>query len=332
MPAERDHTHELDPMLVRAFSDTFVSRTDCYPLQLEDGRYAIVKKPFTLGTALSHLRGLSTVGAFALDEQSYGRWLCFDADNEAQWKQIVFLARMLDTQQVPSYLELSRRGGHLWLFTERVSGRDIRRFGKQLLTDYAIQRIELYPKQDELRTGPGSFVRLPFGVHRITRHRYHFLTLRLKPLAPSIREQMALLSQPNRVPPTFFEHVLSRAPVPEPISPTPLFVPSPERPNKRRTKKTSREGMPSERIKAAISVADFVARYVTLDNAGRGHCPFHDDEHESFAVSDQGNYWHCFAGCGGGSIIDFWMKWRKTHGEDDSFTATITELADMLLD
>ncbi|MCA9911663.1 MAG: hypothetical protein KC519_23570 [Anaerolineae bacterium] len=88
---------------------------------------------------------------------------------------------------------------------------------------------------------------------------------------------------------------------------------------------------PSERIKNRISVHDFVSQYVELDRNGKGLCPFHDDHVYSFGVNVQGNYWHCFAGCGGGSVIDFWMRWRKLNGQDDSFTATITDLAKMLL-
>ncbi len=53
---------------------------------------------------------------------------------------------------------------------------------------------------------------------------------------------------------------------------------------------------------------------------------FHDDHHASFGVNDEGNYWHCFAGCGGGSVIDFWMKWRKCD-----FTTVVRELAKVLL-
>ena len=37
--------------------------------------------------------------------------------------------------------------------------------------------------------------------------------------------------------------------------------------------------------------------------AGRG-CGL-IDLHPSFGVNTEGNYWHCFAGCGGGSVIDF---------------------------
>jgi DNA primase len=80
-----------------------------------------------------------------------------------------------------------------------------------------------------------------------------------------------------------------------------------------------------------MAVVEFVSQYVELDANGRGHCPFHDDQVQSFQVNLTQNYWHCYAGCGGGSIIDFWMKWRQTHGQPDDFTATITELAKMLL-
>ena len=85
-------------------------------------------------------------------------------------------------------------------------------------------------------------------------------------------------------------------------------------------------GTLSERIKASVSVYDFVGRYVELSPTGRGLCPFHDDRRASFSVNIAENYWYCFAGCGGGSVIDFWMKWR-----DQSFKRSLAELGAMLL-
>jgi DNA primase len=87
----------------------------------------------------------------------------------------------------------------------------------------------------------------------------------------------------------------------------------------------------SARIKAAISVEEFVGQYVELDSQLRSHCPFHDDQHKSFSVNTKGGYWHCFLGCGGGSIIDFYRHLREKNGQDGSFVVTITELAQMLL-
>ena len=79
-------------------------------------------------------------------------------------------------------------------------------------------------------------------------------------------------------------------------------------------------------MKRAISVHDYVSRTVELDEQGRGHCPFHNDGHKSFSVNKDENYWHCFAGCGGGSVIDFWMRWKKCD-----FITAVTELAEMVL-
>jgi DNA primase len=73
-----------------------------------------------------------------------------------------------------------------------------------------------------------------------------------------------------------------------------------------------------------------VSRYIELDERGRGYCSFHEDQHQSFGVHRERNFWHCYAGCGGGSIIDFWQKWREKQGQDPSFKATLAELAKLL--
>ena len=105
------------------------------------------------------------------------------------------------------------------------------------------------------------------------------------------------------------------------------YAPKEEQKSKEQPESVDSDGTLSERIKAAMPVYDFIGEYVHLSPSGRGLCPFHDDHHTSFSVNIEENYWHCFAGCGGGSIIDFWMKWQGSE-----FTQAITELADMLLE
>ena len=84
-----------------------------------------------------------------------------------------------------------------------------------------------------------------------------------------------------------------------------------------------------ERIEANVTVLKFVGRYVDLKpmkNGAIGRCPFHhDDNNRGFGVNAEGNYWHCFAGCGGEPVIDFWIKWRGCD-----FAAAIAELAGIL--
>jgi hypothetical protein len=147
------------------------------------------------------------------------------------------------------------------------------------------------------------------------------VTLDDQPLAPTIREQIQLLAHPDQVPQEFIDQALARAPAAKPVFPTPRF---------KEGRQAEGETV-SERIKSAVSVREFVSQYVDLNRSNKGLCPFHDDHVESFSVNEAGNYWNCFADCGGGSIIHFWQKWRQLNGQDADFTATITELARMLL-
>lgn len=160
-------------------------------------------------------------------------------------------------------------------------------------------------------------IRLPFGVHRKSGLRYGFLAVDGKPLANSLAEQIRLLAAPRCVPEAALgafmaigEAALPKQPLRPAVAPGETL---------------------SAQIKSSVPVLDFVGQYVTLSSNGRGCCPFHDDQHASFSVNAEKNYWHCFAGCGGGSIIDFWMKWRRKQNIDASFHATIKELTKMLL-
>ena len=87
--------------------------------------------------------------------------------------------------------------------------------------------------------------------------------------------------------------------------------------------------MISDKIKASVSVLEFVSQYIELKptpSGAVGLCLFHDDHRPSFGVNARENYWHCFA-CGtGGSVIDFWMQWQ-----DCDFVTAVHELRDMVL-
>ena len=325
MSQERARHLELDPELVRAFASSFIPRWDTYSKQLPDGSYVRLlsqgrtAKPLSMAQVEGHLKGLLTLGAYMLAPDSTTDKICFDADDDQGFTALRGLAQSMAQEYVPSYLELSRRGGHLWLFTPSLSGQEARRFGKQLLAEQSIEAMELYPKQAALTasTPVGSLVRLPLGINQAARppRRFHFVNLEGSPLAGSVPDYLSLLATPERVPQDFVDHVLARAPEPRPVF----------RLNKRFAGET-----PSERIKAAIPVADFVGQFVELTPAGRGYCPFHDDQRISFSVQRQENYWHCFAGCGGGSIIDFWMQWRALQGQSTEFSEVIKDLFGLL--
>ena len=302
------------PALVLA--QRFVQRWDLHAHQLDNGRYVCVHEPLNVSHLFAHLRGEITLGSYLLDQESRARFLVLDADDVQSWEQLGHLARALAEEDVLSYLERSRRGGHLWLcLAEAVAGREVRAFGQGLLAAHQVEAVQLYPKQDQLADGPGSLIRMPFGVHRLTGRRYGFYTADGSPLAPTIREQIHALKTPETVPGAAFEAYRSFVP-PQPAAA--ITEPPGEL-----------TGTLSERIKGSVTVLEFVSQYVDLKPTASGPvglCPFHDDHHPSFGVNTEGNYWHCFAGCGGGAVIDFYRKWRKCD-----FTTAVKELAEMVL-
>jgi DNA primase len=73
-----------------------------------------------------------------------------------------------------------------------------------------------------------------------------------------------------------------------------------------------------EKVKQTITVEDLVSQFVDLNAKGIGKCPFHEDDNPSFSVNVNENYWNCFSGCGGGSVIDFWMKLNNVDFKEAS--------------
>src|SRR5689334_22680592 len=109
----------------------FMQRWDLYAQQLEDGRYICVHEPLTLDRIQSHLDGNITLGAYLLDRKSESRSMVIDADDEETFVQLTRLTKKLEREDVPSYLETSRRGGHLWFFfSHPLSGQRVRDFGR----------------------------------------------------------------------------------------------------------------------------------------------------------------------------------------------------------
>jgi hypothetical protein len=100
-------------------------------------------------------------------------------------------------------------------------------------------------------------------------------------LAGSIRGQIHALGAPETVPEAAFEAYRSFVP-PQTVEAPGEPLTAPER------------GTLSERIKASVTVLEFVSRYVELKPTASGAvglCPFHDDHRPSFGVNDEGDYW-----------------------------------------
>jgi hypothetical protein len=330
---------EVEPTTITQFMEKFLSRRDCFHRQLDNerGTYIKVDQSVHEGTVFGHLKGIHTIGAYALDADHQAKWLVLDADDDELWQKVLAVSRFLEQHGVVTQREQSRRGGHLWFFLSPTSGRDARRFARQLLTEHGLTDgngtpfVEIYPKQDILRTGVGSFVRLPLGVHRAVGKRFSFVeTDGITRIAPTVREQLAMLIASPLVPRPFFDAVVSRSPVKRPLPQlSPTFLERQHYHGKHL----------SDRVKSVISVFDFVSRHpeysADLDRRGMGLCPFHDDHEDSFSAPPNETYWHCYACDIGGSIIDYqtqvMMRSGRYRGKATEFTDALKEVADLLI-
>lgn len=82
-----------------------------------------------------------------------------------------------------------------------------------------------------------------------------------------------------------------------------------------------------ELIKQAISLSEYIARFSdSVKPSGSKDsfmalCPLHDNtETPAMSIKDMptGGVWKCFAGCGGGTIIDFWLIQHELDPKDRS--------------
>jgi hypothetical protein len=288
---------------------TCVGRRSDYALQQPDGRYLRVGQPLTYEALRLHLSGSLTIGTYLIDEQGWCHFAVFDADSVDGLLLLLSIQRELAADGISSYLELSRRGGHLRVFLSRLTpAATLRRW----LLPYCPPGVEFYPKRDWANdVQPGSLIRLPFGVHRLSDRRYPFVQQvggELVPVASTVAESLTWLS------------TVQRATVPD----EPWFTESNQVTDKTNTPySTKKEGMttfPESKMTVrdwclAQNPLSVIGRYVDLDANGLGCCPFgahHSDGKDSHPslwvhVPKFPNVacWYCHTWRSGGSLFEF---------------------------
>src|SRR5215216_604480 len=224
---------------------TFVNRTDCFAIQSDTGQYFSVKDTLTVNHIVRHLKGEMTLGVYLLGLDGTAKFTVIDADDDEGFKKLI---KVQETLPLPSYMESSRRAGHLWFFFEEpVEGKVAKNFGLEIAKRFSIE-AEVFPKQAESQ-GPGSCIRLPFGIHHKTGERYPFLGL------GNWRAQLDALINPERVP---MEEVLK------------YQYQEPKRKRKPFTPAVGEFGeLPLwEKVKQAVTVEELVSQYVDLSAKG----------------------------------------------------------------
>jgi hypothetical protein len=192
--------------LLEAWRGLWVNRTQPYARQQADGSYRWVYAPCDLAVLRGHLTGEHTIALSSTDARGWAKWACLDADAADALPQLVALRAALEEGfGIPSLVEASRRGGHLWRLLDAPVPAVALRFcllralAQLAEQGMALPALELYP--DTSQAGAlGHAVRLPLGVHRRTSRRYPLLDTRGMPYhAGAPEESVRLLLEAPRV-------------------------------------------------------------------------------------------------------------------------------------
>jgi len=195
---------------------------------------------------------------------------------------------------------------------------------RRWLLPYCPAGVEFYPKREWATwEEPGSLVRVPFGVHRLSARRYPFLVAdcsgdRLVPAARSVSESLDWLATIERVRAPNREAAGSLDAVREPA-----------------TTYVAMGAGGAASLDVLMSIHDWcdrqdavaiIGRYVRLNPQGLGCCPFgwhHDDgkdSHPSLWVhaprASGAPCWYCHVWRRGGNLFDFLCVWYGTSARE----------------
>lgn len=204
----------VTPAQMRTYTDLFVNRR-AYTLQSmrphpESGRHYYYRPsnresggPLLLSdeTVRDHLAGKITIGLYSINPQNQRcKWVAIDADYASAMDDLIKLQYQLTQDRVESALEMSKRGGHLWIFLAvpllaskcRLYIYDLaQRLGVPVKGSGLAEGIELFPKHDEIQKGAfGNAIRGPLGIHRGAKRRFWFYGA-----AYTLEAQIAFLSR-----------------------------------------------------------------------------------------------------------------------------------------
>ncbi len=301
-----------------------LGRRNDYALQQDNGRYRRVGSPVTWEVLKLHVAGVETIGAYVVDEYQSCHYAVFDADNVDGLVQLLGVQRCLAEGGIDSALEGSRRGGHLWVFfASPLAPGLVRRW----LLPYCPAGVEFYPKRAWASwDAPGSLVRVPLGVHRLSSRRYPFLVPahadsgsgdRVVPVAHSVESSLEWLASIRRV-------LVPARELVQRDDDTGLATAQPFLARGVGSGTPSLPHTPANRltIHAWCDRQDSLAvlgRYLRIDGRGMACCPFgshHDDgrdSHPSLWVHaptvSGGRCWYCNVWKRGGNLFDFLCLW-----------------------
>jgi hypothetical protein len=186
------------PQIVDDYLRLFVNR-GAYTLQSmrphpESGRHYYFRPtkketgaPLVLAqeTIRRHLEGEITIGLYAINPSTQRcKWVAIDADYKNAMEDLLKLQYHLWQDNVEPALEMSKRGGHLWILMAtpllakecRIYIHDLAtRLGVPVKSSGLADGIEVFPRHNAIGEGEfGNAIRGPLGIHRGAKRRFWF--------------------------------------------------------------------------------------------------------------------------------------------------------------
>ena len=136
-------------------------------------------------TIRQHLEGEITVGLYSINPSTQRcKWVAIDADYKNAMEDLLKLQYYLWQDKVEPALEMSKRGGHLWILLEMpLLAKDCRIYIHDLATRLGVpvkgsglgDGIEIFPRHNAIGDGEfGNAIRGPLGIHRGASRRFWF--------------------------------------------------------------------------------------------------------------------------------------------------------------
>jgi hypothetical protein len=247
-------------------------------------------------TIRQHLEGKITIGLYAINPSTQRcKWVAIDADYKNSMEDLLKLQYHLTQDRVEPALEMSNRGGHLWIFLAtpllarecRIYIHDLAlRLGVPVKGSGLADGIEVFPKHDAI--GPGEFgnaIRGPLGIHRGANRRFWFYGADY-----TLEDQIAYLNRLRKVTEEELQRFIAGKERREPdSSPRPERVASTER----RTGNGRTEFRILEHIETVRKVGrNYIGRCPSCADSG------HDRSGDNLAILiGDPRFYKCWAGC-----------------------------------
>ena len=252
--------------------------------------------PLTEETVRQHLQGEITIGLYAINPSTQRcKWLAIDADYKNAMEDLLKLQYQFWQDRVEPALEMSKRGGHLWILLEEpLLARDCRIYVHDLATRVGVpvkgaglrDGIEIFPRHNAISDGEfGNAIRGPLGVHRGASRRFWFYGADY-----TLEAQLAYLNGLRKLKEEELQAFIAGKEMPVSAS-------------ERRSQPKPVLGYPRRTVRSGFEILDHVGKVRKVGRNYVGRCPScaesgHDRGGDNLAILIQDpRFYKCWAGC-----------------------------------